>query len=80
MLEDQLGCILTKRMDKNDKGARRFRKVMIAEAMYMLWLLRCEWRISRGSDPETPLMKRKIVNRLRAVILKKIKMNCLANG
>lgn len=66
-LEDQLGCSLIKKDRKGNKGMRRFRKIIIAEAMYTIWCLRCKWRIMRESDSERPLTKEEILNRLKLV-------------
>ena len=77
-LGDQLGCTITKRENEGDKGTRRFMTIMISEASYKIWKIRCEWRIGRNSDPERMPTQNEIKGRIRAAIARKMKTNCLA--
>ncbi|KNZ80733.1 Ribonuclease H1 [Termitomyces sp. J132] len=77
-LGDQLGCAINKTLNEENKGTRRFKKIVITETMYTIWKIRCEWRIARDSDPERTISDEETVGRLRAAIGRKIKYDCLA--
>lgn len=77
-LGDQLGCAITRIARKGDKGERRFMKIVYSEATYTTWIIRCEWRISRKSDPENTPTEKEILCRIKAAITKRIKLDCLA--
>ncbi|TDL17429.1 ribonuclease H-like protein [Rickenella mellea] len=50
-----LGCGLVDIRDEEGKrktGATRLYRIVVSESMHLVWKLRCEWRISRGADPE----------------------------
>ncbi|KIJ22624.1 hypothetical protein M422DRAFT_196955 [Sphaerobolus stellatus SS14] len=50
-----LGCGLTEYMTsdrKPDKGKRRLFKILISESAYLIWKIRCEWRIEHNAHPD----------------------------
>lgn len=81
--EEQLGCAMIKRRTthngrRNATGAQRFSKIVISETMSMIWKARCDWRIEKESDPERAPKKEEIRNKLKATLVKRIKMDYLA--
>jgi hypothetical protein len=49
-----LGCGITDFRDAHNKplhGANRLYTILISESLYLIWKLRCEWRIDRDADP-----------------------------
>lgn len=75
----QLGCALANRGSGKDKaGARRFSTIVVSEASRMIWKIRCEWWIARGSDPEKRLTEAEIKNRFRKALACRLKLDCLA--
>ena len=45
--------------------------------MYTIWKLRCEWRISKNSDPEKTFTDREVIQRIRVAITQRMKLDCL---
>ncbi|KAF8191386.1 ribonuclease H-like protein [Pholiota molesta] len=53
----------------------RLYKIIMTESLYLIWLLRCEWRIDREEDPEKIHKPDEIVSRWRHRINRRIKLD-----
>ena len=51
--------------------------IIISEAIYLIWKLRCEWRIQRNSDPNALHFAKEITNRWIHTINLRLPFDCL---
>ncbi|KAF6750380.1 hypothetical protein DFP72DRAFT_817847, partial [Ephemerocybe angulata] len=58
-----------------DRGLTRLFRILISEAVYLIWLLRCEWRIGREADPMKVHPANEVAARLHARISRRMKMD-----
>ena len=75
-----LGCGLANfRNEKGKKrvGHSRLYTLVVSESAYLIWRIRCEWRIERQEDKEKLHTDAKIVSRWLAVINMRLKFDCL---
>ncbi|KJA14737.1 hypothetical protein HYPSUDRAFT_150023, partial [Hypholoma sublateritium FD-334 SS-4] len=49
--------------------------IILTESMYLIWLLRCKWRMDKGSDPASLHSTAEITRRWRARINRRIKLD-----
>ncbi|KAG6815773.1 hypothetical protein H0H93_009054 [Arthromyces matolae] len=64
---------------KADRGLNNLFTILITESAYLIWNLRCEWRIRRKSDPAALHSKTEITNRWKKHIQNKIRMDYLTS-
>lgn len=71
-------CAL-KRNDKRqqNKAIDRFYSIIISESLFLVWKIRCEWRIQRDSDPLQIHTDTEVHNRWVQTINYRLKMDCL---
>ncbi|KZV88014.1 hypothetical protein EXIGLDRAFT_607892 [Exidia glandulosa HHB12029] len=75
-----IGCGLIVIRDERGKaipGAARLLKIIISEAAFLIWKIRCERVIGNGNDPEKALSEVEISNRFRAAIQKRLKIDTM---
>ena len=75
-----LGCGLAVLRDSNNKklvGCSRLYTIAVSESAYLIWRLRCEWRIEREEDREKLHTVAEIVSRWLAAINLRLKFDCL---
>ncbi|EJD32435.1 hypothetical protein AURDEDRAFT_77673, partial [Auricularia subglabra TFB-10046 SS5] len=73
-----LGCALVEIRDadgKRHKGASRLFRILVSEAAFLIWKLRNERRIQNQDDPEKHAFEQEIVNRWRAQIEKRLRID-----
>ncbi len=71
-----LGCAsarLKGHNNKHNKGKIRLYQILISEAAYLIWTLRCTRVIKQNDESDKLTKKQKIINQLR----KKLKMDCI---
>ncbi|KAJ3510740.1 hypothetical protein NMY22_g15878 [Coprinellus aureogranulatus] len=56
-------------------GKTRLLRILISESAYLAWVLRCEWRIGRESDPSKIHTEREVRARWTAVISRRIRID-----
>ena len=65
MLGRVLGCGLAKIRDqrgKTLKGSSRLFMIVVSESAYLIWRLRCEWRIEREENQSKIHMREEVTN------------------
>ncbi|KZV90723.1 hypothetical protein EXIGLDRAFT_616541 [Exidia glandulosa HHB12029] len=75
-----IGCALIVVRDERGKaisGASRLLKIIISEAAYLIWKIRCERVIEHGNDPEKLPTETEIINRFRAAMQKRLKIDTM---
>ena len=75
-----LGCGLAKIWDQRGKmlkGSSRLFTIVVSESAYLIWRLRCEWRIEREEDQSKIRTREEVTNRWLALINTRLKLNCL---
>src|SRR4051794_23094901 len=77
-----IGCGLPKYKTNNkpNKGKNRLHTILISESAYLIWKLRCEWKIERGEDPTKLHTKPEIHNKWLATINKRLLMDKLSTN
>ncbi|KAF6742277.1 hypothetical protein DFP72DRAFT_830835, partial [Ephemerocybe angulata] len=80
--ETNIGTVLgiseieIKRADgSTNRGLTRLFRILVSEAVYLIWLLRCEWRISREANPMRVHPATEVAARWRAIINRRLKMD-----
>ena len=73
-LGDMLGCAIAS--GEREQGKDRFWTIVISKATYIIWKVRCEWKISRNTDLAQILMSNEMEGRISTALEKKIKLNC----
>ncbi|KAF6763351.1 hypothetical protein DFP72DRAFT_759224, partial [Ephemerocybe angulata] len=58
-----------------DRGLTRLFRILISETVYLIWLLRCEWRISREADPMRVHPASEVTARWNARIGRRMRMD-----
>ena len=73
-----LGCAL-KRNDKSkgNKAIDRFYTIVTSESLFLIWKIRCEWRIQQESDPLKLHSEVEINNRWVYAMNYRLKLDCL---
>ena len=51
--------------------------IIVLESAYLIWKLRCEWRIERGGDEERLHTKAEVESRWLAMVNMRLKFDCL---
>ena len=75
-----LGCRLADLQDQRGKlqrGRSRLYTIVVSESAYLIWRLRCEWRIKRGGDEERLHTKAEVESRWLAMVNMRLKFDCL---
>jgi len=75
-----LRCGLTDFRDascKKQVGCNRLYTIAVSESTYLIWRIRCEWRIEREENQEKLHTKDEIVGRWLAMINMRLKLDCL---
>ncbi|PPR07433.1 hypothetical protein CVT24_007228 [Panaeolus cyanescens] len=62
---------------QEEKGKQRLWTIVISESAYLIWKIRCEWRIGKAKDPTKAHTKKEITNRWIATINNRLKRDCL---
>ena len=73
-----LGCGLAQynnKKGKPDAAKRRLFKILMSESAYLIWKIRCDWRIQRKGDPSLKITDHEIVNRWRKTLSSRIHMD-----
>ncbi|KAF5320843.1 hypothetical protein D9619_000262 [Psilocybe cf. subviscida] len=60
---------------KPDTALNRLYTIIITESMYLIWLLRCEWRIDRNEDPEKLHSQQEITSRWHFRINRRLRID-----
>ena len=68
-IHDQRGRVL--------KGSSRLHTIVLSESAYLIWRLRCEWRIERAEDQQNLHTEAEISNRWLVLINMRLKLDCL---
>lgn len=79
-LGDQLGCALVAQQVKLGYGkvrAKHFSTIIVSEAPHAIWKARCKWRILDESDLEMAPTDREMMNKLKAAIEHRARLDCL---
>ncbi|KZV96681.1 hypothetical protein EXIGLDRAFT_608872 [Exidia glandulosa HHB12029] len=74
------GCGLITIRDERGKvipGPTRLLKIIISEAAFLIWKIRCERVIQHGNDVEKAPAEPEIINRFRAAIQKRLKIDTM---
>ncbi|KAJ3535615.1 hypothetical protein NMY22_g6407 [Coprinellus aureogranulatus] len=58
---------------RKDPGLTRLYQILISEAAYLIWLLRCEWRLEREANPARVHTAREVLSRLRTTIERRMR-------
>ncbi|PPR07907.1 hypothetical protein CVT24_000591 [Panaeolus cyanescens] len=76
---DILSCGWSPRnkISKEDKGRNRLRTIVISESAYLIWKVRCEWKIGRDKDPRKAHTIPEITNRWTSTINKRLNLDRL---
>ncbi|KIJ37164.1 hypothetical protein M422DRAFT_134084, partial [Sphaerobolus stellatus SS14] len=77
-----LGCGLAKfktKKGKPDKAKRRLFKIIVSESAYLIWKIRCEWRIQQQCNPELRITDHEVKNRWRKLMSTRIHMDILCS-
>ena len=75
-----LGCALASFRDQRGKlmnGNSRLYRIVVSESVYLIWKLRCEWRIERGEDQARLHAESEIVARWLHMINGRLRLDCL---
>ena len=75
-----LGCALASFRDRGGKlmnGNSRLYRIVVSESVYLIWKLRCEWRIERGEDQARLHAESEIVARWLHMINGRLRLDCL---
>ena len=75
-----LGCGLANLRDRDNGklvGCSRLYTIVVSESAYLIWRLRCEWKIEREEDQEKLHTRAEIVGRWLAAINMRLKFDCL---
>ena len=78
-LRQVLGCGLAKIQDQRGKmlkGSSRLFTIVVSESAYLIWRLRCEWRIEREENQSKIHMREEVTNRWLALINTRLKLDC----
>lgn len=82
-LELILGCGLVKFKHDNGKtmepGSRMY-QIVISESARLIWKIRCNWQIQKGSDSKRVPTKEKVQRKWQKALGEKIKLDCLATN
>ncbi|KAF9033817.1 hypothetical protein BJ165DRAFT_1417483 [Panaeolus papilionaceus] len=65
------------KLSKNKKGIQRLKRIIITETMYLIWKIRCEWKISRNEDLSKLHGRKEILSKWHSVINSRLKIDCL---
>jgi len=65
----------TSGLQRRDSGALRRRRILISEAAFLIWRLRCERVIQHENDPARFATEKEIVLRWRATIQRRIRLD-----
>lgn len=79
-LGEILGCASTKFRSpdgKIDKGKTRLYQILISEAAYLIWTLRCTRVIERDNERAKWAKKNQILNQLKYRLNLRLKMDCI---
>lgn len=60
---------------KVSEGRSRLFQMILSESAYLIWLLRCEWRIGREADPFQLHHKAEVEARWRKIMTKRLRMD-----
>ncbi|KAF6749303.1 hypothetical protein DFP72DRAFT_819116, partial [Ephemerocybe angulata] len=65
-----LGCAIKEQVKKEDRkpGRERAYAILISEAAFLIWKIRCEWRIEHEQEEEKAHTAVEIENRWRAMM------------
>ncbi|KAG6808532.1 hypothetical protein H0H92_003820 [Tricholoma furcatifolium] len=63
---------------KMTAAGRRMYAITVSESARLIWKIRCEWRISRDSDPTRRLGPEEIRAKWRFTMYRRIRLDCLA--
>jgi len=67
----------TKENGRPDTGKNRLYRILITEAAHLIWVLRCERRISGGDNPEGFHSQEAVKNRWHKKINERMQIDCL---
>ncbi|KAF8960924.1 hypothetical protein BDZ97DRAFT_1615995, partial [Flammula alnicola] len=75
---DTLGCALANFRKENGKpntALNRLYTIIISESLYLIWLIRCEWKIESDGDVNKIAHKNEITSRWRHRINRRLKID-----
>ena len=73
-----LGCALKRNeRSQGSKAKDRFFSIIMSESLFLIWKIRCEWRIQRDSDPTQLHSETEIHNRWVHIMNYRLKIDCL---
>ena len=75
-----LGCGLANICDQRGKklqGSSRLYTIVVSESAYLIWRIRCEWRIEQEEDQDKLHTSEELTNRWLALINTRLKLDCL---
>jgi hypothetical protein len=75
-----LGCALVDFCDQKGKqlrGSSRLYRIVVSESAYLIWRLRCEWRIERGESRDKLHTESEIISRWLHMVNTRLKLDCL---
>jgi len=62
-------------LQRHDPGAQRRHRILVSEAAFLIWRLRCERVIQHGNDPAKFATDNEIVRRWRATVQRRIRLD-----